>query len=220
LYFDAILRLPEILMPITSHQIKVARLHLQNSDATMNFIVRSVGPCTIRTKSDRFMTLVSSILSQQISGAAAKTIQSRLAAELSPQKISPKALAPISVDQLRNCGISRQKAGYILDLATKVDRREVNLQRIARLDDEEVIHELTKVRGIGRWTAQMFLMFCLGRLDVFPSGDLGIQNAVKKHYKSRGIFDLKRMEKLAQPWRPYATIASWYLWRSLDIDVS
>lgn len=205
-------------MPIPAQHIKAARLHLQQSDPMMRRIVKAVGPCKIKTKSDRFLTLVSSILAQQISGAAVRTIHGRLVDALKPDEISPAALVPFSVDELRELGISRQKANYILDLAGKVHVGEVNLKGVGRLDDDSVIIELTKIKGIGPWTAQMFLMFCLGRLDVFPTDDLGIQNAIKKHYKPRGNFDKKRMEKIAQPWRPYATIASWYLWRSLEVD--
>lgn len=184
----------------------------------MKKIVKAVGPCTIKTRSNRFMTLVDSILSQQISGAAARTIHGNLVNALQPNKICPEALVKFDVDQLRSLGISRQKAVYILDLAGKVQEGEINLKGVSRLDDEGVIVELTKIKGIGPWTAQMFLMFCLGRLDVFPADDLGIQNAIRKHYQPRGQFNRNRMEKIAQPWRPYATIASWYLWRSLEVE--
>ena len=185
----------------------------------MKRIVKAVGPCTIKTKSDRFMTLVDSILSQQISGAAARTIHGNLVNAVLPNKICPEALIGFEIDQFRSLGISRQKAGYILDLAGKVHEGEVNLKVVSRLDNEGVVVELTKIKGIGPWTAQMFLMFCLGRLDVFPVDDLGIQNAIKRHYKPRGEFNRNRMEKIAQPWRPYATIASWYLWRSLEVEI-
>ncbi len=206
-------------MPISAQHLKAARLHIQKDDPTMKRIVKAVGPCTLKTKSDRFLTLVDSILSQQISGAAARTIRSNLVQAVQPNTICPEVLVTFDVDQFRSLGISRQKAGYILDLAGKVHEGEVNLKGVGRLDDEGVIVELTKIKGIGPWTAKMFLMFCLGRLDVFPHDDLGLQNAIKKHYQPRGIFDKQRMEKIAQPWRPYATIASWYLWRSLEIEI-
>ena len=205
-------------MPISAQHIKAGRLHIQKGDPTMKRIVKAVGPCKIKTHSDRFLTLVNSILSQQISGAAARTIHGNLVDALQPESICPEALVPFSVDQLRELGISRQKAGYILDLAGKVHEGEVNLKSVGRLDDDAVVVELTKIKGIGPWTAQMFMMFCLGRLDVFPSDDLGVQNAIKKHYKPRGTFNKNRMEKIARPWRPYATIASWYLWRSLEVE--
>jgi DNA-3-methyladenine glycosylase II len=206
-------------MPIPAQHLKAARLHIQKVDPTMKKIVKAVGPCTIKTKPDRFMTLVSSILSQQISAAAAQTIQGKLVNAVQPERICPEVLLTFDLEQFRSLGISRQKAGYILDLAGKVHTGEVNLKGVSRLDDEGVIVELTKIKGIGPWTAQMFLMFCLGRLDVFPANDLGIQNAIKKHYKPRGEFSPNRLEKIAQPWRPYATIASWYLWRSLEVEI-
>ena len=206
-------------MPISAQHLKAARLHLQNSDPTMKRILKAVGPCKLKTSPDRFLMLVNSILSQQISSAAAKTIHGRLVEDLKPAKISPDALVAYEVDELRELGISRQKAGYLLELAKQVHGEAVCLKKIGRLDDEGVILELTNIRGIGKWTSQMFLMFALGRLDVFPTDDLGIQNAIKKHYQPRGTFDKKRMEKIAQPWRPYATIASWYLWRSLDVEI-
>ena len=206
-------------MPIAAQHLKAARLHLQKSDPTMKRILKAVGPCTIKTRSDRFLMSVSSILSHQISGAAARTIHSRLVEDLKPKKISPEALVPYSVDELRELGVSRQKAGYIIDLANKVHLGEVELRQLGRLADDDVIAELTKIKGIGKWTAQMFLMFSLGRLDVFPTDDLGIQNAIKKHYRTRGDLTKAKMEKLAKAWRPYTTIASWYLWRSLEVEV-
>jgi len=206
-------------MPIPAQHLKAARLHLQKSDPTMKRILKAVGPCTIKTSSDRFGMLVNSILSQQISGAAARTIRGRLVDDLKPNKISPDAIAPYTVDRLRELGISRQKAGYVLDLANKVNDGDVVLKKLGRVDDDSVIEELTKIKGIGIWTAQMFLMFSLGRLDVYPTDDLGIQNAIKKHYRPRGTIDKQKMEKIGQPWRPYATIASWYLWRSLDVSI-
>lgn len=205
-------------MPISAQHIKAARLHLQKSDPTMKRILRAVGPCKIKTRSDRFMTLVSSILSQQISTAAASTIRGRLVKAVKPDKVSPESILGFDTNTLRAVGLSRQKASYLLDLAGKVDSGEVDLRSLGRLSDDKVITELTKIKGIGIWTSQMFLMFCLGRLDIFPTDDVGIQNAIKNQYKPRGTFDKKRMEKIATPWRPYATIACWYLWQSLELE--
>ena len=205
-------------MPFSAQHLKAARLHLMKSEPTMKEIVRRVGPCTLKTRNDRFQMLVNSIVSQQISGAAARTILGRLLEAVEPQKVCPEVLLNYSVDELREIGISRQKAGYVIDLSEKVHGGQINLKAIARKGDDDVIRELIQVKGIGRWTAQMFLMFSLGRLDVFPVDDLGIQNAIKKAYQPRGRFDRKRMEKYALPWRPYTTIASWYLWRSLELD--
>ena len=205
-------------MPLSAQHVKQARLHLRKCDPILADIIKTVGPCTLKTQRDKFGMLVRSILSQQISTAAARTIRGRLEDLIKPNKIAPALLAGFEVDDLRAVGISRQKAGYILDLAQKVDVGEVNLKQTGRMDNEDVITELTKIKGIGRWTAQMFLMFSLGRLDVFPVDDLGIQNAIKKAYpKPRGDWNKDKLMKKAEPWQPYATIASWYLWRSLEL---
>lgn len=183
----------------------------------MKRIIKQVGPCTLKTNSDRFLMLVRSIVSQQISTAAARTILNRLHELVAPAKISPEAVARYDVDDLREVGISRQKAGYFIDLTEKVYSGQVDLKTIGRKKDEDVITELTEVKGIGPWTAQMFLMFSLGRLDVFPHGDLGIQNGIKKNYETSDPPTKTEMMELAEPWQPYSTIASWYLWRSLEV---
>lgn len=201
-------------MPFVAQHVKAARLHLQKSDPTMKRIIKDVGPFTAKTTRDKFLTLVRSIVSQQISGAAAQTILSRL--EDAVTKISPETILTFNADQLRELGISRQKATYILDLASQVQNGNVNLKKIGRRSDSEIIDELVQVKGIGVWTAQMFLMFSLGRMDVFPDGDLGIQQGIKNNYPVKGELTAKKMQEFAEPWRPYATIASWYLWRSLE----
>ena len=203
-------------MPFTAQQIKAARLHLLKCDPVMKTIVRQVGPCQIKTNRDRFRTLASSIVSQQISGAAARTVWSRLENALAPSVINAESLGQLNVDRLRECGVSRQKASYLLDLSHKTLSGEIDFKKLTKLDDEEIIAELTRIKGIGRWTAQMFLMFTICRTDVLPVDDLGIKNAIKASYNLRKLPDNNRIEKIARPWRPHATIASWYLWRSLD----
>ena len=205
-------------MPFAAQHVRNARLHLQKSDPVMKKIVKQVGPFTQTVSRDRFLTLVRSIISQQISGAAARTIQQRLADALAPAKVEPSTLLQFSIDELRKLGVSRQKATYILDLANKTADGTVELKTIGRKSDEEVIQELTQINGIGVWTAQMFLMFSLARMDVFPVGDLGIQNAIKNSYAVKGDLQKERMLEVAEAWRPYRTIASWYLWRSLDLN--
>jgi len=135
---------------------------------------------------------------------------------LAPQRLTAATLAEYDIEQLREAGISRQKATYLLDLSHKVKTGDVNLRNVSRLDDEGVIQELCKVKGIGVWTAQMFLMFNLGRLDVLPVGDLGIQNAIKKNYTIRGDLTAAKMEKIARKWAPYRTIGCYYMWQSLN----
>lgn len=203
-------------MSFSAQHIKAARLHLQKSDPIMKGIIKRVGPFTAKANRQRFVTLVRSVVSQQISGAAARTIWSRFQEAVRPDPITPESVLRFQIDDLRALGISRQKAGYVLDLASKVESGLVDLARIHRQDDQQIIHELTQVKGIGIWTAQMFMMFSLGRLDVFPNNDLGIRNAIEKNYPHRSPITTAIMAQIAQPWHPYATVASWYLWRSLE----
>ncbi len=210
-------------MPFIAQQVRAARQHLQKSDPVMKSLLTKHGPFTAKAKTDRFGTLVSSIISQQISTAAASTIKQRLHQAIM-DRAGKKALPSLSADDLlqfdldsfREIGISRQKATYLLDLATKVSEGKLNLKNFGRLDDEQIIEQLIEVKGIGRWTAQMFLMFSMARLDVLPVDDLGIKNAVQRQYNLEESPSPKQIEEIAIPWRPYATIASWYLWRSLE----
>lgn len=204
-------------MPFAAQHIRAARLHLQKSDPVMKKIIKAVGPFKQTVIRDRFFSLVRSIVSQQISTAAARTIQGRLVDAIAPGKVEPDAILKFSIDDLREIGISRQKATYLLDLAAKVADGSVNLKTMGRKTDEEVIESLTQIKGIGVWTAQMFLMFSLARIDVFPHGDLGIQNGIEKNYSFRGELTKEKMLKIAKPWSPYSTVASWYLWRSLEV---
>lgn len=205
-------------MPFAAQNIRTARLHLQKSDPVLKGVIKRVGPFQCKVNRDRFQSLVHSILSQQISGAAAKTIKSRLNQAVEPAKLTPDSLLQFTTDDLRQIGISRQKAGYLFDLAEKVDSEQLKLSSLARKDDQTVIHELTQVKGIGVWTAQMFLMFSLARLDVFPVDDLGIRNAIQKAYQTDHDLNRQELLEMSQSWRPYATVASWYLWRSLDLQ--
>ena len=192
--------------------------HLCNADPIMKAIIAEVGPCTLRPHRDRFQMLVGSIISQQISTGAARSIQKRLDELVGPAGITPAKLTQYSPEQLRIAGISPQKAKYLLDLARKVHNAEINLQCIGRYSDEKIIEQLTIVNGIGKWTAQMFLIFALGRPDVFPHDDLGVRAAIRNRYGLDKLPDLQTGMAIASRWRPYASIASWYCWRSLEID--
>ncbi len=210
-------------MPFIAQQVRAARQHLQKSDPVMKSLLTKHGPFTAKAKTDRFGTLVSSIISQQISTAAASTIKQRLHQAIMDRSgkktlpsLSADDLLQFDLDSFREIGISRQKATYLLDLATKVSEGKLNLKNLGRLDDEQIIEQLIEVKGIGRWTAQMFLMFSMARLDVLPVDDLGIKNAVQRQYNLDESPSPKQIEEIASPWRPYATIASWYLWRSLE----
>lgn len=205
-------------MAFSAQEIKAARLHLQKSDPVMKKMLKRVGPFTLKIRRDRFAALVKAILGQQISTAAARTIEQRLIDAIAPEKLSAERLSQFSIDQYREIGISRQKAGYLLDLSEKVNDQSLQLNKLGRLSDDDVAAALIQVKGIGHWTAQMFLMFSLGRLDVLPVDDLGIRKAVAAAYDLSDLPNASQTTEIAQPWRPYASIASWYLWRSLEVD--
>jgi len=183
----------------------------------MKEIVNAVGPCTLKINRDRYGSLVRSIVCQQISTSAARSICSRLTELAKPDGIVPENVARLSTIQLRSCGLSSQKLSYINDLTKKVIGDEVDLSQIGRLSDERVIETLTQIKGVGHWTAQMFLVFSLGRPDVLPHGDLGIRTAIRDSYNLGELPGKATCIEIATPWRPYASVASWYLWRSLDV---
>jgi DNA-3-methyladenine glycosylase II len=206
-------------MPLESDRdrIRTAVAHLCAADPIMRRLIRAVGPCTLRPERKRFNVLVRAIISQQVSTAAARTIRGRLEALLPNGGLKPEGVARLDESQLRSVGLSRQKASYLLDLSHKSLNGTIRLDRIGRLADEAVIEMLTQVKGIGRWTAEMFLIFSLGRLDVLPVDDLGVRTALKNLYGLDNMPDKMTCFDLATPWRPYATIGSWYCWRSLDL---
>jgi DNA-3-methyladenine glycosylase II len=188
-------------------------------DPVLAAIIRKHGACAlgdVRDRFDHFSMLARAIVFQQLSTKAATTIHDRLIATMPAGKASPEALASLSDEQFRAAGISRQKAAYLRDLGLKVTAGVVALDAVDAMADEEVITALTQVKGIGRWTAEMFLIFRLQRPDVLPVGDLGIVTAIQKAYGLRKKPTPDRMRKLGEAWRPYRSIASWYLWRSLE----
>ena len=199
------------------NDLKRAISHLRRSDPVLARIIQGVGPCRLEVdrKTPHFAVLVESILYQQITGKAAATIHNRLLELAQTKRIRPRHILALEAEALRKIGLSRQKASYVLDLAQRAEGG-LPLGRIGRLGDEAVIEALTEVKGIGRWTAHMFLMFRLGRMDVLPIDDYGIQKAVMKAYRMRALPKAKRLTKIAHAWRPYRTVACWYLWRSLD----
>jgi DNA-3-methyladenine glycosylase II len=188
-------------------------------DPILAAIIKKHGPCglgLLRDRFDHFSMLVRAIVFQQLSTKAATTIHNRLLASVPGGKPDPALLALVTDEQLRAAGISRQKALYLRDLCEKVGTGAVPLQSVDAMSDEEVIAALTQVKGIGRWTAEMFLIFRLQRPDVLPLNDLGIINAIQRAYRLRKKPTPARMLKLGEAWRPYRSVASWYLWRSLD----
>jgi len=188
-------------------------------DPILAGIIKRHGACELgaaRDRFDHFAMLVRAIVFQQLSTKAATTIHTRLMTLMPAGLPTPAALAALSDDQFRAAGISRQKAGYLRDLSEKVGSGAVPLDEIDALGDEDVIIALTQIKGIGRWTAEMFLIFRLQRPDVLPLGDLGIVNAVQKAYRMRKKPTPDRIRKIGEAWRPYRSVACWYLWRSLD----
>jgi DNA-3-methyladenine glycosylase II len=192
-----------------------ARRHLSRHDPVMKRIMAGIGPCTLQLNPDRFAILARSIISQQISGKAARSISARLEGLLKPRGLTARGILKASDETLRSAGVSLNKARSLRDLAEKISGGHVPLEQLHELDDEAAIEELIVIRGIGRWTAQMFLMFSLGRLDVLPVDDLGFRVAIQKHYALVATPKKADLTQLAEPWRPYRSVATWYLWRSL-----
>jgi DNA-3-methyladenine glycosylase II len=188
------------------------------SDPILGAIIRRVGPCMLaaRRREDHLTALVQAIVSQQLSNKAAAAIFNRLVALFPNGRIPDAAsIAALSDADLRSVGLSGQKVSYFRDLCARIGDGRLKLDELDALDDEQVVERLTAVKGFGRWTAEMFLMFRLLRLDVLPVGDLGIVTAVQKLYRLRSRPDSKRILKIGEAWRPYRSIASWYLWQSL-----
>ncbi len=190
--------------------------HFHRHDPTLCGVIRVIGPYTLRPQRNRFGMLVRSIISQQISTAAARTIRERLENLLGDQGMQPEAIAALSPEQLRSVGLSRQKAAYIADLAGKVADGTIPLSRMGRMSDEAVIECLTQIKGIGRWTAQMFLIFSLGRPDVFPVDDLGVRVALTRIYSLGEKPSRDELAEIGRRWSPFATVGSWYCWRYLE----
>jgi DNA-3-methyladenine glycosylase II len=204
-------------MPKSAAEIERGVKHLRRADPVLSEVIRQAGPFALKLKRDRFQALVYSILSQQISGKAAAAIRTKLLDFVGPQGLTPEHVSMLSVEDLRSVGLSRQKASYILDLAQRVREGTLPLERLVRLSDDEVIEALVAVKGIGVWTAHMFLIFSLGRLDVMPHGDYGVRSAIQKLYGLEELPNRQTCHRIAEPWRPYASIAAWYCWRSLEL---
>src|SRR5246127_3069080 len=196
--------------------MRKAVVHLKKSDPVLRAIIERVGPCRMEFGPAEFASLAEAIVYQQLNGKAAVTIFKRFAT-LAGEPLTPEGILKLSDDQLRSVGLSKQKSSYLKDLAAKTASGLLDFSRLPQLTDEEVINHLTQVKGIGVWTAHMFLIFALRRPNVLPTGDYGVQMALKKHYKKRKLPRPKDMEKIARAWEPYRSVACWYMWRSLDI---
>ena len=196
-----------------------ARRLLMRRDPVLGAAIKRIGACGLasRQRQDHLTALVGSIVSQQLSTKAAATIFQRFLALFPPgEAIASSGIAALDDPALRGVGLSGQKVGYLRDLCARIDDGRLNLDELETLEDDVVIERLVSVKGFGRWTAQMFLMFRLHRPDVLPVGDLGIVNAVHRLYRLRKRPDEKRLTKIGEAWRPYRSVASWYLWQTLS----
>jgi DNA-3-methyladenine glycosylase II len=216
--------------------------HLKKSDPVLRTIIERIGPCRMQFGPPEFHSLAEAIVYQQLNGKAADTIFKRFAA-LAGEPLTPEGVLKLSDQQMRSAGLSKQKSGYLKDLAAKTAAGTLDFSRLSELPDAEVIEHLTQVKGIGVWTAQMFLMFTLKRGNILPTGDFGVRMAMYKHYLDvqRATSSKKsssatksaaarkgrkrkirlptpeQMEKIAKRWEPYRSVACWYLWQSLDV---
>jgi DNA-3-methyladenine glycosylase II len=189
--------------------------HLKKADKTMAAILDRHGPCSLTARTDYFKVLCESIISQQLSVKAADTIFGRFCDLFDGGSPEPLKLLSLSDDEIRRAGISKQKAVYLKDLANKVQSGEISPDEFQKMEDEDIIRVLTTVKGIGRWTAEMFLIFALNRSDVLPTDDLGLKKAVQHQYRLKELPESCRIKEIAARWHPYATLATWYLWKSI-----
>ena len=205
--------------------MKKAIQHLKKADPVMAAIIERVGPYAIEYREPEFQTLVRSIVYQQLSGKAASTILKRLleaaqpalgAGEKTPGPITPEAILKLRPLKMRKLGLSQQKTDYIRGLARMTRDGEIQFERLHQMEDAEIVAHLTQVKGVGVWTVQMFLMFALRRSNVLPVGDLGVRMAMKKAYELEELPKPAEMERIAAAWHPWCSVASWYLWRSLE----
>ncbi len=200
--------------------LQLARQHLQASDTILAQVIAQVGDPQIRCEPDAWRALSSSIIGQQVSTHAARAIRGRFAAlEAERDFPTPQFVAKVQDDVLRAVGLSRNKVLAIRDLARHINDGLISFSEFDTMSDEEVIAARVPMRGIGRWTAEMFLIFSLGREDVLAVDDLGLRNAMKKLYALEEAPSSTRMREIAEPWKPFRSVASWYLWRALDNNI-
>jgi DNA-3-methyladenine glycosylase II len=219
--------------------MRKAVLHLRRSDPVMSAIIERIGPCRMEFGEPTFHSLAEAIVYQQLNGKAAVTIFKRFSA-LAGDPLTPQGILKLTAEQLRSVGLSKQKSSYLFDMAERAQRGELDFSRLPDMSDDEVIEHLTQVKGVGVWTAHMFLMFTLRRPNVLPTGDFGVRMAMYKHYLDRSrakngsakkagksapkakkrkitLPKPEQMEKIAKRWEPYRSVACWYLWKSLDV---
>jgi DNA-3-methyladenine glycosylase II len=196
--------------------MKSAVTHLKRADPVLRALIERIGPCKMEYGPPEFHSLAEAIIYQQLNGKAAVTIFKRFR-DLAGYPLTPAGILKLTPEQMRAVGLSKQKSSYLFDMAQRAQRGELDFSRLGDMSDDEVIKHLTQVKGVGVWTAHMFLMFTLRRPNILPVGDFGVQMAIKKHYKKRKLPKPKDMEKIARAWEPYRSIACWYLWKSIDV---
>ncbi|MDO8320579.1 DNA-3-methyladenine glycosylase [Rhodoferax sp.] len=191
-----------------------ARKHLIKKDRVMKRLIPQFGQACLQSRGDAFATLARSVVGQQISVKAAQTVWDRFVKL--PQQMTPSQVLRLKIDDMRAAGLSARKVEYLVDLALHFDNGKVHVADWTAMDDEAIIDELVAIRGIGRWTAEMFLIFHLMRPNVLPLDDVGLINGISKSYFSGEMVSRSDAREVAQAWAPYRTVASWYIWRSLD----
>jgi len=199
---------------------EAAVAHLRQADPVLARVIDSVGPFTLEAQGGSFRALAQSIFFQQLAGPAARAIMKRVLDLLGTDDarfFTPKEFLAASDEDLRAAGLSRQKLAYLRDLADKFASGQLREDEFADMDDEEVIGRVTSVKGIGRWTSEMFLIFSLGRPDVLPVDDLGVRRGLQQVYGLDGPPSPEQMRSIAEPWRPFRTVGTWYMWRSLGV---
>jgi len=196
--------------------LEAALRHLRRADPDLTPLIRRHGPPAFRRTRDPFGALVRAIIWQQLSGSAARTIHGRFAELFGGRNPTPAELLAVPVDRLRQVGLSRGKASFLHDLAGHFADGRVDPRRFGRASDDEIGEMLMAVKGIGPWSVHMFLMFELTRPDILPVGDLGVRKGMQLHFSLRALPEAARMERLAGPWRPYRSVASWYMWRRIE----
>ena len=201
-----------------TEKLRQAQKHLAANDPRLKAIIKTFGGCKLRPHRDFYAELISGIVGQQLSVRAAATIWQRILVLNSGKLPTPLELRQLKDEELRACGVSHPKIRYMKDLAQHIIDGRLDLDHISKLPNDELIEQLTAVKGIGEWSAHMFMIFSLGRLDILPTGDLGIRKAAMQVYSLRELPDVEKLRKLAKKnnWHPYESVASWYLWESFD----
>jgi len=196
--------------------MSTAAIKVLKKDPKLARIIKVVGKYQITTTSNYFESLIEAIITQQLAGSAAKAISKRFRGLYGKRFPKPADVLKTSDSKIRKTGLSGMKVKYIKDLSKNIESKKLKLRSLSKLSDDEIVEQLTQVKGIGRWTAEMFLIFSLGRMDVLPVGDLGLKKGVQLLNSSTKLPTPDEIEELAEKWRPYRTVATWYLWKSLQ----